>query len=184
VSLIERSLLTADSYKAQFQPVVLTGGRVQDYGLGLNVETVQGRFRIGHSGAGSGFRADNRVWPAERAAIIVLTNNDWADPGDLTERIAFITLAPTAAEARVRGLFQAFQNGTVDRETFSATGKFYLTAAVLADLKSSLGPRSRAHYRARTRKPTRRPDHAALENPLPRRPTAGDRTQPPGRQDR
>jgi len=140
LSLIERSLLTADSYKAQFQPVVLSVGRTQDYGLGLNVETVQGRLRIGHSGAGSGFLADNRVWPRERAAIVVLTNNDWADPGDLIDRIAFITLAPTAAEARVRSLFQAIQNGTVDRETFSATGNFYLTAAVLADLKSSLRP--------------------------------------------
>jgi D-alanyl-D-alanine carboxypeptidase len=140
LSLIERSLLTADSYNAQFQPVVLTGGRTHDYGLGLNVATVQGRLRIGHSGGGSGFLADNRVWPKERAAIVVLTNNDWADPGELTDRIAFVTLAPTAAEARVRGLFQALQNGTVDRETFSATGNFYLTAAVLADFASSLRP--------------------------------------------
>jgi D-alanyl-D-alanine carboxypeptidase len=140
LSLIERSLLTADSYNLQFQPVALTGGRIQDYGLGLSVATVQGRLRIGHSGAGSGFLADNRVWPKERAAIVVFSNNDWADPGELTDRIAFVTLAPTAAEARVRGLFQALQNGTVDRETFSATGNFYLTAVVLADFASSLRP--------------------------------------------
>ena len=155
LSLIGRSLLSADSYKAQFQPVALTSGRTQDYGLGLDIETVQGRLRIGHSGAGSGFLADNRVWPREKAAIIALTNNDWADPGDLIDRIAFITLAPTAAEARVRALFQAFQNGAVDRETFSATGNFYLTPAVLADLRSSLSPLGPARFIALERESQR-----------------------------
>jgi CubicO group peptidase (beta-lactamase class C family) len=140
VSLIDRSLLEPESYAAEFAPVVLKSGRTQDYALGLNVETLQGRLRIGHSGGGSGFLADNRVWPKERAAIVVLTNNDWADPGTLTDRIAFIVLAPTPQEARVRALFDAMQNGTVDRGLFSATGNFQLTATVLAQLQASLRP--------------------------------------------
>jgi hypothetical protein len=97
-------------------------------------------LRIGHAGAGSGFLADNRLWPRERTAIVVLTNNDWADPSDLTGRIAFIVLTPTPGEARVRQLFQSFQDGRVDRGLFSPVGNFYLTATVLADLKSSLSP--------------------------------------------
>jgi hypothetical protein len=97
-------------------------------------------LRIGHAGAGSGFLADNRLWPRERTAIVVLTNNDWADPSDLTDRIAFIVLPPTPEEARVRQLFQAYQDGRVDRGLFSSVGNFYLTATVLADLKSSLSP--------------------------------------------
>jgi D-alanyl-D-alanine carboxypeptidase len=140
LSLIDRSLLKAESYRAEFEPVVLKSGRTQGYGLGLDVESVQGRLRIGHAGGGSGFLADNRVWPRERTAIVVLTNNDWADPADLTDRIAFMVLAPTPEEARVRQLFQAFQDGKVDRSLFSAVGNFYLTATVLADLQSSLSP--------------------------------------------
>jgi CubicO group peptidase (beta-lactamase class C family) len=140
LSLIDRTLLKAESYKTEFEPMVLKSGVARDYALGLDVETVQGRLRIGHAGGGSGFLADNRVWPRERAAIVVLTNNDWADPSDLTGRLAFIALAPTPEEARARQLFQAFQDGKIDRNLFSATGNFYLSAAVLADLQSSLRP--------------------------------------------
>jgi CubicO group peptidase (beta-lactamase class C family) len=140
LSLLDRSLLKADSYKREFEPVVLKSGRTADYALGLEVETIQGRLRIGHAGGGSGFLADNRLWPRERTAIVVLTNNDWADPSALTDRIAFLVLPPTPEEARVRQLFQAFQDGRVDRGLFSLVGNFYLTAAALADLRSSLSP--------------------------------------------
>jgi D-alanyl-D-alanine carboxypeptidase len=140
LSLIDRSLLKPESYKLEFEPVVLKSGRTHDYGLGLEVESIHGRLRIGHAGGGSGFLADNRVWPRERTAIVVLTNNDWVDPADLTDRIAFVVLAPTPEEARVRQLFQAFQSGRVDRGLFSFVGNFYLTATVLADLQSSLSP--------------------------------------------
>jgi D-alanyl-D-alanine carboxypeptidase len=140
LSLIDRTLLRAESYKAEFAPVILKSGRAQDYALGLDVESVQGRQRIGHSGAGSGFLADNRIWPQERTAIVVLTNNDWADPANLTDRIAFVVLAATPQETRVRELFHAMQSGTVDRGQFSTIGNFYLTTAVLADLQSSLSP--------------------------------------------
>jgi len=139
-SLIERSLLQTESYRQEFAPVVLKNGRTQDYALGLAVQTIGGRLRLGHAGAGSGFLADNRVWPNEKTAIVVLTNNDWADPGELSNRIAFIVLTPTPEEARVRDLFQAIQQGTVDRGLFSPVGNFYLTPKVLRDMRSSLSP--------------------------------------------
>jgi len=140
LSLMNRSLLKAQSYDQEFGPVVLKSGRTPDYALGLAVQNIDGRLRVGHAGAGSGFLADNRVWPKDKAAVIVLTNNDWAQPSDLSERIAFMVLAPTPEEARVRDLFQALQHGTVDRRWFSTTGNFYMTSTVLADLRSSLGP--------------------------------------------
>jgi len=146
VSLLDRSLLDADSYRAEFDPVKLKSGRVQDYALGLDVEYVQGRLRIGHSGSGSGFQADNRLWPKERAAIIVLTNSDWAPPAGLSDRLAFILLPPKPEEARVREIFRQMQSGSVDRALFTATGNFYLTAAALRDLRSSLGPLGPARW--------------------------------------
>jgi CubicO group peptidase (beta-lactamase class C family) len=140
VSLLNRSLLKPQSYDQAFEPVVLKSGRTTDYALGLAVQNVDGRLRIGHGGAGSGFLADNRLWPKDKAAVIVMTNNDWAQPSDLSERIAFMVLMPTPEEARVRDLFQALQRGSVDRSWFSTIGNFYLTSTVLADLRSSLSP--------------------------------------------
>ncbi len=139
ISLIDRSLLNANSYAAQRSPVVLADGTRRPYGLGLHIEDTHGRFSIGHSGSGSGFLADNRVWPNERTAIVILTNNDWASPADLLARIAFLVLPPTPEEARARALFAGFQSGTVDRSLFTATGNFYLSDEVLADLHASLG---------------------------------------------
>ena len=140
ISLIDKSLLTPESYKAEFESVHLKDGTDKHYGLGLDIETVNGRRRIGHDGAGSGFLAENRVWPDDRIAIVALTNNDWASPGDLVDRIAFLILPPTPVEARAKAVFTGFQNGTVDRALFTDGGNFYLTKEVLADMKASLGP--------------------------------------------
>lgn len=140
VSLMNRSLLAADSYTALFTPYVLKNGTSTDYGLGLDIETVQGRGRIGHEGAGSGYLAASRVWPDDKVAIVVLTNNDWADPGDLLNRIGFAILTPNAAQARAETVFAQFQSGWVDRSLFTANGNSLLTSQALADLKASLGP--------------------------------------------
>ena len=140
ISLIDRSLLTADSYKAELEPVHLKDGTDKHYGLGLDIDDYYGRVRIGHSGGGSGFLSDNRIWPSDKAAIVVLTNDDWSDPGDLVNRIAFLVVPPTPEKARATAVFNGFQNGTVDRSLFTDGGNFYLTPQVLADLKTSLGP--------------------------------------------
>jgi D-alanyl-D-alanine carboxypeptidase len=140
LTLLDRSLLRKDSYDRVFDPVTLQDGTRRDYGLGLSVEQVQGRRRIGHSGSGSGFRSDNRIWPEDGTAIAVLTNSDWASPSELLERLAFLVLPPAPSEARARAVFEGLRSGTVDRDLFTASGNSYLTATVLSDMKSSLGP--------------------------------------------
>jgi D-alanyl-D-alanine carboxypeptidase len=140
LSLINRSFLSPSSYATAFERVRLADGTRRDYGLGLDIEQRDGRLRIGHGGAGSGFLAANRIWPDEKIAIVVLTNNDWASPDDLVDRLAFLVLPPTPEELRARNVFAGFQQGRVDRSAFTAVGNSYLTAAVLADLKASLGP--------------------------------------------
>ena len=140
ISLMNRTLLAANSYKAELEPIVLKDGTKKDYGLGLDIETVQGRARIGHDGAGSGFLAANRIWPDEKTAIVALTNNDWASPDDLVNRIAWVVLVPNPQEARARSVFAQFQSGTIDRTLFTSNGNSLLTAQALADMKASLGP--------------------------------------------
>lgn len=140
VSLMNRSLLKPSSYDAALERVTLKDGTRKDYGLGLDIQRVQGRTRIGHGGAGSGFLAANRMWPDEKVAIIALTNSDWADPDGLVDRLAFLVLPPSPQEARARAVFQQFQQGVVDRSLFTDSGNSLLTAQALADLQASLGP--------------------------------------------
>jgi CubicO group peptidase (beta-lactamase class C family) len=140
ISLMNRSFLQPASYDSMLQEVTLADGSKKGYGLGLDIERVQGRPRIGHDGAGSGFLSSHRIWPDEKTAVIVLTNDDWASPDDLVDRIAFIVLPPSAAEARARAVFSQFQQGSIDHALFTDSGNSLLTAQALDDLKSSLGP--------------------------------------------
>ena len=138
LSLMNRSLLDSKSYDALFDPVVLQGGAPKSYALGLAVERIDGRLHISHGGAGSGFLAENSLWPEEKIAIAVFTNNDWASPSDLRERLDFIMLPRSKPQARAAALFRSMQQGTVDRSQFSAVGNFGLTDAALKELHLSL----------------------------------------------
>ncbi len=138
VSLMAKSLLAPASYEAFYKPIKLSTGRDSRYSLGLQVATDHGRQVIGHDGAGSGFLAANRMWPAEKIAVIALTNNDWASPDAIVARVAFVVLAPLEPEARARGVFSDFQAGRVDRGLFTENGNAYLSAALLADQKTGL----------------------------------------------
>jgi D-alanyl-D-alanine carboxypeptidase len=140
ISLINRSLLAPASYEAMFERVTLEDGTRKDYGLGLDIERTQGRTRFGHDGEGSGFLAAHRIWPDEKIAIIVLTNDDFASPDDLLDRIAFIVLPPNPAEARARAVFSQFQQGVIDHSLFTDSGNSLLTPQALTDLESGLGP--------------------------------------------
>jgi D-alanyl-D-alanine carboxypeptidase len=141
ISLIGRSLLEPGSYEEEFAPVRLANGSSYPYALGLSVANdAAGRLRLSHGGSGSGFLAENRIWPHEKVALAIVTNGDWASPGDLADRIAFIVLPPTAVEARARALFEAFQSGTVKRSEFIEIGQAYLTDQVLAESHASLAP--------------------------------------------
>ena len=138
ISLIDRSLLRPASYDALTSPVTLANGRDTHYGLGVEVQDDQGRREISHDGAGSGYLAANAVWPVEKVAVVALTNNDWASPAVVIDRVAFVVLPPTAAEARARGVFDSFQHGRIDRALFTDNANAYLTPAVLADQKNGL----------------------------------------------
>jgi CubicO group peptidase (beta-lactamase class C family) len=140
LSLLQRSLLQPASYEAMFKPVTLRNGVVKDYGLGLAIEHVQGRLRIGHDGSGSGFQAANRLWPEDGTAIVVLTNNDWASPDALIDRLAFALLRPRPEEARARAVFEGMQQGSLDLQLFTDNGRAYLSDAVRSALQQSLQP--------------------------------------------
>ncbi|MGI4744809.1 MAG: serine hydrolase domain-containing protein [Janthinobacterium lividum] len=139
ISLMDRSLLKAQSYDALTTAVKLKSGKDTGYGLGLEVASQHGRRELSHDGAGSGFLAANALWPEDKVAVIALTNNDWASPAEVVDRVAFVMLKPDTAEARARDVFLGFQHGTVDRGIFTDNANAYLSQAVLADQKTGLG---------------------------------------------
>lgn len=138
ISLMAKSLLKPASYEAFYTPIKLTSGRDSQYSLGLRVAQTQGRLMIAHNGGGSGFLSTNRMWPEQKIAVIAFTNNDWASPGGVADRVSYVVLPPSPEEARARRVFEAFRKGAMDRTLFTENGNAYLSASVLADQKAGL----------------------------------------------
>lgn len=143
ISLMDRALLSPQAYEAFYTPVKLNSGVNTKYSLGLGVYEPDGRLDLQHGGDGPGFAAENMMWPAEKSAVVVLTNNEWTRSipslrDDLVARIAYVVLPPTRNEARARAIFDGFRRGAVDRALFNDEGNALLTAQVLADQKEGL----------------------------------------------
>ena len=73
----------------------LADGSQSDYALGLFVSGQGERTAYYHVGQGLGFLAVNRIYPAEHAAIVVLTN-DSSSPAfaRIAQRLAYLILPP------------------------------------------------------------------------------------------
>lgn len=146
ISVINRSLLSAASYVQMFTPVPLKNGSSTGYGLGVNVGQRDGHNIIEHSGEVSGFVSENLVFPDDRAAIIVLTNEMATQAASLiARRITPIVLglpgpAPTTEEAEALAIFNGLADGHINRSLFTNYCNAYFNQQTLEDFASSLKP--------------------------------------------
>ena len=146
ISMIERSLLKAESYEAMTTSVVVKkDDRDARYGLGVAIRRDDaGRRMIAHGGGVSGFLSENRIWPAERAAITVLVNGEGASAHRaIADRISDALFPAQGPDAEARAIFVRLQQGTIDADQFTPNGRSYFTKAALADAAAglaSLGP--------------------------------------------
>jgi CubicO group peptidase (beta-lactamase class C family) len=62
-------------------------------GLGWRVFTLRGQNLVDHSGGDVGFRSDVLLWPAESTGVVVMTNDEAGDPGELSQMIYSILVA-------------------------------------------------------------------------------------------
>jgi len=153
ISIINRSLLKPESYEAMLKQGRLSNGNSTGYGLAVFLQTVEGRSRIVHGGAVSGYLAANVIFPADRAAVVTFVN---IYPGassperDIAEAIARIifekpesTKPPTSEDnstlGQIRRMFLALQRGQIDRSLFTTNANAYFSEETLADFASSLG---------------------------------------------
>jgi len=143
IGLIEHRLLKPASYVEMEREVLLANGAGTQYGLGIDVSSMSGHRALSHGGEVSGFTATNIVFPDDRAAICVLTNQDAvAASSKIAERLAprLFATGVQAAEALARRVFESLQAGRIDRSLFTANANAYFDETALKDLAAGLGP--------------------------------------------
>ena len=151
ISVIARSLLKPASYTAMETEQRLTTGETAHYGLGVSLSTRGGHRLLSHGGEVGGFVAQNMVFPDDKIAIAVLTNQEASTAASaIARRIADLLLAPTAsqtpssdrarAETQAEEILGGLQERKIDRAQFTANGNFYFDQIALDDYASSLKP--------------------------------------------
>ena len=147
ISLMNRSLLSQQSYAALETPTRLADGSDTGYGLGVELRDAGGHHGILHTGEETGFTAYNEVFPADHAAVAVLVNED-ATPASavIARQIENIVFGiPQAApkdpsEAQLLGMLADLAAGYIDKARLNENARFYFSPAVLADFRDSLAP--------------------------------------------
>lgn len=146
ISVMDRSLLQPQSYNQLETSVKLKNGTDTHYALGMDVRDLNGHAELEHSGEVSGFVAENMVFPQDKLAIVVLTNQDASRAAGMIGRgLAPLLLGiagetPSAAEAQARALFESFQQGKIDRSLFTPWCNAYFSAQAIEDFQTSLAP--------------------------------------------
>jgi CubicO group peptidase (beta-lactamase class C family) len=144
VSLINQTLLKPSSYRELETTVLLKNGVATNYGLGLGVAREFSRRVLQHGGEVSGFTSANIVFPDDRAAVVVLTNEDAVDVSDQIANKVIALLFPqddtSKDEAQARAIFEDLQKGWINRSLFSDNANAYFSEIALKDFASGLGP--------------------------------------------
>lgn len=146
IGMIEQRLLKPESYRQMQTEVRLKNGQGTNYGLGVDVGSLLGHRIVAHSGEVSGFTAQNVVFPDDKAAITVLTNEDAAGAaGEIARRIGPLLLdtGSTASDVKLeqtKKIFEHLQHGQIDRSLLTDNAKFYFNDQALKDFGDSLGP--------------------------------------------
>ncbi len=168
LAMLDHRLLSDVEWTTLETPVPHADGKPARYGLGLVVDTTRGHRRIHHPGSTSGFTTENRIYPDDHAAIVVMVNADYGNdnnaPGiadrieaalfpEITAETATEPAAPAAAPAKppplpsrpeeaalARRLFDQVRRGSVDASLLTSDAQSYFTPDVLADYRTSLEP--------------------------------------------
>ena len=146
LSVINRSVLKPASYREMETDVLLKNGLDTHYGLGVDVNQQSGHRAISHGGEVSGFTATNTVFPDDRAAVVVLTNQDAASASGAIAggigALLFATNDPAtpAKLEQAKKIFADLQQGKVERLLFTDNANFYFSEDALKDFQAGLGP--------------------------------------------
>ena len=144
-ALRKKAVLRASSWEQVFTPVRLNSGKTYPYGFGWELHDGRGPARYGHTGLWQGFTTAYLHAVDADLSVIVLGNLAEGNPMKIAERLAQAHLgtpltppmappvpADPALIARVRGLLEATQSGTLRETEFEYLRPGFFPAAPLA----------------------------------------------------
>ncbi len=122
------------------------------YGFGWVIDTYDGQQRVWHNGGTLGFNASNQIYPAQRQAVIVLTNV--AGGADAIADRTFSGLHPElaaaqnkpasgedpAVTARAKTVWSEFVAGKLDRSQFTDAMNKAMTPQVISGAAAQFAP--------------------------------------------
>jgi D-alanyl-D-alanine carboxypeptidase len=147
LTIINRAILKPESYKQFETSFVATGGADTGYGLGVGVHVRNGHLQLEHSGEVGGYVAENIVFPDDKLAIVVLTNEVASGAagkigaeltGLLLPAATTPEMAPDPVAAALPGILGRFAKGQIDRTQFSANCNSYFSESAIADFRAAL----------------------------------------------
>ena len=146
IAMIEQTLLQPASWRAMQTEVLLDNGLGSGYGLGVFVGKMDGHRMISHDGEVMGFTAGNTIFPDDKVAVVVLTNQDAVGTFSAISKDVAKALfqvhdpAATRALAQAKTIFAGLQTGRIDRSLFTANANSYFDSTALHDYRTSLAP--------------------------------------------
>jgi len=146
ISMINEAVMQPGSYREMEAEVRTARGVGTGYGFGVSVGMADDHRFLSHGGGVSGFTARNTVYPDDRAAVVVLANQDATNAaGQIATKVGRLILEipdagtdPSVEPAR--RVFEGLQRGRIDRSLFTANANAYFTDRALADFAASLAP--------------------------------------------
>lgn len=162
-SIVHRTLLKPASYDEMTTPYILKDGTNSNYGLGVFVQTRNGKRIMSHSGEVGGFVSNNVVDLDDDIAFAALTNVEGPGASPATNALVPILLPDIltakkqtpkpeetsqpaepaydkAAADQVKTILADLQKGSINRKAFTGDANFYFNATTLGDFKTSLQP--------------------------------------------
>ena len=153
VALVSGKVLKPDSYRLMTAPRELADGRQKDYGCGIAVNRRRGETVLHHSGAVSGFLTFNATLTRTKSAVVVMTNSEYTDAGDIQEPLLALLLKATEPPApdvpKIKGpgpkdaaldMLRQLQRGEVKRDALGEDYSLFLTDERVKGAKERLGP--------------------------------------------
>ena len=152
ISLMNQSLLSPASYALMEADMKLKNGQTAHYGLGVSLSMRDGHRVVSHGGEVGGFVAQNIVFPDDKVAVAVLTNQEASSAASAIARAISLVLVPPSAapsapateaaraEAQAKQILAGLEQGRIDRALFTPNCNFYFDATAIADYQKSLSP--------------------------------------------
>jgi CubicO group peptidase (beta-lactamase class C family) len=145
-AVIGRAILLPESYRELETEVLLKNGAGTRYALGIGVGLTQGHRELSHGGEVSGFVASNLVWPDDKLAVAVLTNQDASGAaGQIATKVRDALVRATTpagidSDQRVKQTLLDLADKKLDRSKLTANLGSYFTDQAIAEFADTLKP--------------------------------------------